>query len=662
MIPNAVALGGWSGEQVTQFEPVPLSTLNRNYRRFPDTYATDYASFLRDPETGKPKDPLASLSAPERQTTVAIIGTGMSGLVAGYELARCGIRPLFIEATDRVGGRAYTQNFASDPIYSGELGAMRIPSDAKLVWHYYSLYMRERTGKPDNEIFVNPFPNPGIVPTTINFGNLVDSFWNKTKPDGQPEKPLPPAFAKIRNDFAAAVIVELGVQVGSTFVNAALMNKLMQQPTLSPDYVRMIETYWSTMIERFADVAFIDGTLKLVASVPGRAWNEEQVRMFAALGLGTGGFGPLFSVSFLDVLRIIVWDYAAEFQVEGGLSRFAITLLELTAKILGLRVDEILRRNTPVTDVAYDSVTRKVVLISGSTRLGNFDYAIAGMTTRAMQQMGLDLNYPASPFFPALRLPDSDPAKAIIGSVQSSIRVPNMVSASKTFKLLPVKPWNSGDWPMVPTSTGPVPAKVTLNDKYPQQSYWLDPFPTNPNAKIPVLVSYLWANESVKVQAITDKITRTNLFGRAYYQASVGDPNYPDYSRQVAAPILNPSAPENYLQIDWQNTYYYFGGFKLDNPAEQYYTASLAFGPTVAWYGTATTQPWQRLYLSGCTVSFYGGWVEGAMMSGLNAATAILLRTVGGSAQQNRVRSSPVINPANVRFHRYQIIQESRVA
>ena len=58
---------------------------------------------------------------------VLIVGAGMAGLVAAYELRRAGHDPLILEARRRAGGRVYTlrEPFAAG-LY-GEAGAMRIP-------------------------------------------------------------------------------------------------------------------------------------------------------------------------------------------------------------------------------------------------------------------------------------------------------------------------------------------------------------------------------------------------------------------------------------------------------------------------------------------------------------------------------------------------------
>ena len=73
--------------------------------------------------TGKPKK-------------VVIVGAGLAGLAAGYELKRAGHTPIILEAQQRVGGRVYTLR---DPFTEGlyaEVGAMRIPRAHRLTMEY----------------------------------------------------------------------------------------------------------------------------------------------------------------------------------------------------------------------------------------------------------------------------------------------------------------------------------------------------------------------------------------------------------------------------------------------------------------------------------------------------------------------------------------------
>ena len=67
---------------------------------------------------------------------VVIVGAGIAGLAAGYELKRAGHTPIILEAQQRVGGRVYTLR---DPFTEGlyaEVGAMRIPRAHTLTMEY----------------------------------------------------------------------------------------------------------------------------------------------------------------------------------------------------------------------------------------------------------------------------------------------------------------------------------------------------------------------------------------------------------------------------------------------------------------------------------------------------------------------------------------------
>ena len=62
---------------------------------------------------------------------VCIVGAGTAGLQVALLLLHCGFNDFdILEASDRVGGRAYTYNFAPDPTCPHnyyDAGAMRIP-------------------------------------------------------------------------------------------------------------------------------------------------------------------------------------------------------------------------------------------------------------------------------------------------------------------------------------------------------------------------------------------------------------------------------------------------------------------------------------------------------------------------------------------------------
>src|SRR5690242_6488692 len=65
---------------------------------------------------------------PGRPRKVYVLGAGIAGLVAAYELHKRGHDVTVFEGSGRIGGRIWTHRFGpeEDGVY-GELGAMRVP-------------------------------------------------------------------------------------------------------------------------------------------------------------------------------------------------------------------------------------------------------------------------------------------------------------------------------------------------------------------------------------------------------------------------------------------------------------------------------------------------------------------------------------------------------
>jgi monoamine oxidase len=107
-------------------DPLPLSRRQFLRRLGLASGAVLTTSLVRD---------LDALGKAQKPVKVVIVGAGLSGLVAAYELEERGHSVVILEADPKhIGGRVRTQRFADGR--HGELGAMRIPQKHELTRHY----------------------------------------------------------------------------------------------------------------------------------------------------------------------------------------------------------------------------------------------------------------------------------------------------------------------------------------------------------------------------------------------------------------------------------------------------------------------------------------------------------------------------------------------
>src|SRR5436305_14349692 len=80
---------------------------------------------------------LGSIPAERHGEEVAVIGAGISGLVAAYELMKLGVKPVVYEAS-QMGGRLRSQPFEGARGVVAERGVMRITISSQSSYYYVS--------------------------------------------------------------------------------------------------------------------------------------------------------------------------------------------------------------------------------------------------------------------------------------------------------------------------------------------------------------------------------------------------------------------------------------------------------------------------------------------------------------------------------------------
>ncbi|MFD0630801.1 flavin monoamine oxidase family protein [Catenulispora yoronensis] len=206
-------------------------------------------------------------------TEVAVIGGGLSGLVAAYELLRLGLKPVVYEA-DRLGGRMRSTPFPGVPGSIAEMGAMRFPPSSTTLFSYL-----DRAG-----LRTEAFPNPldAATPSTVIDLKGV-SHYATTLED------LPAVYHEVADAWADALDDPAH---GAEF-------SAMQQ-AIRERNVAAVREIWGRLVPRLDDTSFYGF---LAASPAFKSFRHREV--FGQVGFGTGGWDTDFPNSMLEILRVV---------------------------------------------------------------------------------------------------------------------------------------------------------------------------------------------------------------------------------------------------------------------------------------------------------------------------------------------------------------------
>jgi tryptophan 2-monooxygenase len=203
---------------------------------------------------------------------VAIVGAGMAGMVAAYELMKLGARPVVYEA-DRLGGRLRSKAFEGAEGVVAELGGMRFPRSSTSFYHYLDHF----------GLATRPFPNP-LSPATPS--TVIDLEGAPVYVESAAD--LPPLLREVGEAWREAL------EAGASF-------SAMQQAIRERDVAR-IKAIWNPLVPVWDDRTFY-GFIATSAAFERRSFRHREV--FGQVGFGTGGWDTDFPNSMLEILRVV---------------------------------------------------------------------------------------------------------------------------------------------------------------------------------------------------------------------------------------------------------------------------------------------------------------------------------------------------------------------
>jgi monoamine oxidase len=413
---------------------------------------------------------LGVLPAGRHGEEVAIIGGGLAGITAAYELMKLGFRPVLYES-ERLGGRLRSEPFEGDSGLIAELGGMRFPQSSVCFYHYLKLV----------GLLTRPFPNPldEATPST-----LIDLEGDQVYVEG--DRNLPPVLTEISQAWYGAL--EEHAQFSAA------------QHAIRMRDVRTLKEIWNRLVPLWDERTFYD----FVAT--SRAFQKHPFRhreIFGMVGFGTGGWDSDFPNSMLEILRV------------------AYTNLDENQRMVVGGVEQLPRRlwaHAPDRLVHWPQGTSLSSLHQGSPRPG---------VTKIARALGTE------DFIVSDRWGGRRQYKAVLVTCQSWLLTTHIecdehllsqplwmaldrtryMQSSKTFVMVDRPFWRDRD-----ARTGRYGMSMTLTDRISRGTYLFDEGEGKPAS---ICLSYSWMGDALKVLPLSvDR--RVDLMLRALGQIYPG--------------------------------------------------------------------------------------------------------------------------------------------
>ena len=505
---------------------------------------------------------LGTLPTAAHGQEVAIVGAGMAGLVAAYELMKLGLKPVVYEAS-RMGGRLRSQAFtgtaggtAGEPTIVAELGGMRFPASSTAFFHYVN-----RLGLKHQ-----PFPNP-LTPAA---GSTVIDIEGQTH-YARSLADLPPLFHEVAEAWAQAL------DSGAGFSG-------LQQALRERDVPRL-KALWNALVPLWDDRTFYDFVARSDAFAR-LSFHHREV--FGQVGFGTGGWDSDFPNSMLEILRVVLTGCDDnQHLIEGGAQQVPMGLWT----------------HAPETLAHWPAGTTLASLHQGAPRPGVT--AIARVVNS--QQLAVTDTWGTTRQYAAVLVTCQSWLLTTQIAVEESLFSHKLwmaldrtryMQSSKTFVMVDRPFWKDQD-----PETGRDVMSMTLTDRLTRGTYLFDHGPNRPGV---ICLSYAWMGDALKMLPHPPE-KRVQLALAALKKI------YPkvDIARHI---IGEP------ITISWEADPYFLGAFKGALPGHYRYNHRM-YGHFMQAQQPAAGR---GIFIAGDDVSFTPAWVEGAVQTSLNAVWGIV--------------------------------------
>jgi tryptophan 2-monooxygenase len=379
---------------------------------------------------------------------VAIVGAGISGLIAAFELMKMGLKPVVYESR-RLGGRLRSLPFEGAEGIVAELGGMRFPVSSTTFYHYLGLAGLE----------TRPFPNPLSPATPSTVIDLEGETVYVEKPED-----LPPIFHEVEQSWNEAL--EQGAQFSA--MQAAIRRR----------DVAAVKAIWNALVPVWDERTFY-GFVATSNAFARRSFRHREI--FGQVGFGTGGWDTDFPNSMLEILRVVYTNQDTDQRlVVGGVEQLPRRLWTMSPPALA----------------HWPNGTSLASLHGGAPRPG-----VARIARR-----GAD-----GPFLVTDRWGDTRAYDAVVVTCQTWLLSTNIeteerlfpqqtwmamdrthyMQSSKTFVMVDRPFWNERD-----PKTGRYRMSMTLSDRLTRGTYLFDNGPDRPGV---ICLSYTWMGDALKV-------------------------------------------------------------------------------------------------------------------------------------------------------------------